>query len=499
MGGYNFRLLDDDEDQYSVLQKLVGNDEPPASQDTTPAPLQASATDPDVADFRARLAQAQAQRSQSSGGDLSALEELVRAHENRDHTMGDIDTALAMGLDLVSNRGRGLGQITGAYVNNRDAEERQDEGLKKDLAMVQAHRKSGQDPVADLLRQQALENGIRGLGARTEHEAGVDRRAEEKRSDQLPGAPVFEGKVQLAERQSGARVKGRENQRTEMLPQIEATESGIAGARTTANTESKNETPPAITPAEQARLDLEREQLDESKRARAVAEGQRADAEKQRQRNDFTTKYGGNMDTLTAAQTLEALIGEHGDIEGVGPFVGSKWYPDALKSDKAIQEQQLLAEFQNPGFRARAGQNVTANEVPRLEAEFGNLKSTNPEVVHNAVKAIAETMRNSIKRGAVGREELAREVLSSNHLDDVLGPAVSEPAAAAPAVMDDAPASARDALPMMRGAGPKASDVTGDSGSKKTYRLRSPNKKTGTMQLSDEELQKLIAKGFEVL
>lgn len=449
MGGYNFNLLGDDEeqkrlaDQQSVLQELLGGaDDHAPTVDQTPAPLQASTTDPKVADFRARLDQAKAARASSMGStdDSSVLDDLVAQHEHRSHTAGDIDTALAMLLDLGANKGRGLGQIVGAYASNRDEESKQDEHFKEQVAFAKAKRKDV-DPVAELMRQKQLEIGIEGLGARSAHEAGVEGRAEHNwAQNESPDAPKQTTAVKVAELKAAAGVKGRENQRAEMLPTIENTEGGITGARTTAGTQSKNDTPPDITPAEREHLDLEKTRLADQEENTRI---QREINERQK-KADNVTKYnkelGGAMNTLDAEKTLEELIGTTGDIPGMGPVKTSRFFPDALLTDKEIKTQQAFAHFRNPEFRKESGAAVTPSEAPRLEAEFGRMESTNPEVVRNAVKAIGETMRNQIRSGSIGREELAREILGSRHLDDVLGPAVTP----APA---DAPSSARDALP----------------------------------------------------
>ena len=107
-------------------------------------------------------------------------------------------------------------------------------------------------------------------------------------------------------------------------------------------------------------------------------------------------------------------------------------------------------------------------------------------------------MRNSIKRGAVGREELAREVLSSQHLDDVLGPAVIE----------DAPQSARDAMPQTRDAadlgvtqsttrGAKNAGFAGP-GVETKVKLKLPSGRIMNASLTEEQLAAAIAGGAEL-
>ena len=342
---------------------------------------------------------------------------------------------LASILDVGFNKGRGLGAIVGATANEVGKQEAARQARAKDAGEFATRIRGQKD---DALQRERLDYLNRSLGVKVQGQQGTQGRAEHNWGQKEDvNSPQYQAAIAAAKLKAEAGVQGREGAKHDLVDQMAGDAAAISGARTTANTESKNETPADITAAEQARLDLQAQQLEESKRGRAVAEGQRADTERQRQTNDFNTKYGSAIETLNAAKNLQSLIGDDGDIEGVGPVVGSRFMPDALKSDKAIQEQQAFAAFQNPGFVARSGKAVTPTEAPRLETEFGNLKSTNPEVVRNAVKAIAETMRGTIKRGSVGREDIAREVLSSQHLDDVLGPALA----------DDAPPSARDALP----------------------------------------------------
>lgn len=440
------------------------------------------------------------------------LPEPARVSDGTDGIGAGMDwgTLAALALDLAGNHGRGVGQLVGAYANNADKSAREKKAHQDRLAEIAARKgadaknrdmqdwaqtdASQRDWNSQDLRSKELDARDRAL-AITEGRYGQAQRAD---------SPINTAKVEVAGNTARARVEGSQGAKHALNDEIAADAGNISAGRTNAVTDALSGNPRAMTTdqtADNARADAA---LEEAKRGRAATEGLRADQERQHQTNDFNTKYGSAIETLNAANVLQQLIGDKGDIAGVGPVVSSRFMPDALKSDEAIKEQQAFAAFQNPGFVARSGKAVTPTEAPRLEGEFGKLSSTNPEVVRNAVKAIAETMRGTIKRGSVGREDIAREVLSSQHLDDVLGPAAAQdaPASAADALPQTrgAPA-AGDVLPVQRGAGPKVSDVTGDQliEPKRSYQLRSPKGKTGPMTLSQEELQKLVAKGFTVL
>lgn len=491
MGGYNY---EQDPDWQEALRRLQPQPEPEA-----PPPSAAQAQSPGIWAQAQDLLQKRIAAADAQQRELPAAEPPP--------AKDDAKTYWAMALSLLGNHGRDLGSILQASSDEYNHRLAAWESRQGRLRELQARGGAQQDPLQQLI---ALGN----LDARNAGLKGVQDRAEHGwQQAESPDSAKQTTAVEVAKRKAAAGVEGRELEKNELKDLSADTAATISGARTTANTESKNQTPADITPAEQARLELQAQQLEESKRGRAVSEGIRADTERQRQTNDFNDRYGAAIEALSAAKTLEQLIGDKGDIAGVGPVVSSRFMPDALKSDEAIKEQQAFAAFQNPGFLARSGKVVTPAEAPRLEAEFGKLSSTNPEVVRNAVKAISETMRNTLRRAAVGREDIAREVLASQQLDDVLGPV---------AVADDAPPSARDAIPQTGprpGVDLRKDTITGDpsnlgdtgasrsrvpaipadarQGGAQTLKL--PSGRTIRANLTPEQLQKAIAGGAELL
>lgn len=524
MGGYNFNLLGDDEeqkklaDQESVLQELLGGaDDQAPTVDQTPAPLQASTTDPKVADFQARLDQAKAARAASMGStdDSSVLDDLVAQHEHRSHTAGDIDTALAMLLDLGANKGRGLGQIVGAYASNRDHEASQDEHFKEQVAFAKAKKKDA-DPVAEALRTQAVLNAMAGHETTAERETRLAQGQNFNQQKVTPGTDPYKGVIQQKEDLAAAGVKGKTNEETALADQIDENARGKAAASaqgsTSATTNELRLNPRDITPEQQAQLDIETKRLQQSQQAhedaQANAEATRAataETRRQGELNSFRTQTKDMLSALQKARDLQKQIDNAGgkDVPGLDNLDYN--LPNAMLSRDAIHNQEILQQLINPETKRYFGTAVSANEASARERAYGTGRLSGEAAREEAIKTIREGLESGVRGAAAGREDAARAVLKEYGLDDLL------PAQAA-AVVEDAPASARDALPEQRvpegdalsvqpGAATKVRDVIGGSNNPKAtdVQLRSPKGRVGVLTLTPDELKKYEAAGWTVL
>lgn len=524
MGGYNFNLLGDDEeqkklaDQQSVLQELLGGvgDELAPTVDQTPAPLQATATDPKVADFQARLDQAKAARASSMGStdDSSVLDDLVAQHEHRDHTAGDIDTALAMLLDLGANKGRGLGQIAGAYVSNRDHEASQDEHFKEQVAFAKAKRKDT-DPVAEALRTQAVLNAMAGHETTAEREARLAQGQNFNQQKVTPGTDPYKGVIKQKEDLAGAGVKGKTDEETALADQIDENARGKSAASaqgsTSATTNELRLNPRDITPEQQAQLDIETKRLQQSQQAHedamantAATRDAAAETRRQGELNSFRTQTKDMLTALQKARDLQKQIdAAPGNVPGLSNWQYNE--PNLMLDPQAIHNQEILQQLINPETKRYFGTAVSANEASARERAYGTGRLSGEAAREEAIKTIREGLESGVRGAAAGREDAARAVLKEYGLDDLM------PAQAA-AVVDDAPASARDALPQQRvpegdalsvqpGAATKVRDVIGGSSNPKAsdVQLRSPKGRVGVLTVTPDELKKYEAAGWTVL
>lgn len=520
MGGYNFSLLGDDEEQkklaeqQDVLQQLIGDDSPTSATDHTPNNLQATQTDSRLSDFQSRLDKATALREQQGGNDYSALDELVAQHEHRSHTAGDIDTGLAMLLDLGFNHGRGLGQITGAYVSNRDKESSEGDQLKKDVALAKARGKTV-DPVTAAFQQQRIIDTINGQGAAAGREKNLETQRQFQRDKTTPGTDPYQGVIQQAEDKSAAGVKGKTNEETALAPQIDENARGKASASaqgtTSATTNELRLNPRDITPEQQAQLDLENKRLLQSQQAhedaQANAEATRAataETHRQGELNSFRTQ---TKDMLVALQKARDLQKQIDDTPGNVPGLGNWQYnePNLMLDRQAIHNQEILQQLINPETKRYFGTAVSANEARARERAYGTGRLSGEAAREEAIKTIREGLESGVRGAAAGREDAARAVLKEYGLDDLM------PAQAA-AVIDDAPASARSAMPQQRvpagdvlsvqpGSPAKVRDVIDGSNNPKArdVQLRSPKGRVGVLTLTPDELKKYEAAGWTEL
>lgn len=472
MGGYNFSLLGDDEeqkklaDQQSVLQELLGGaDDQAPTVDQTPAPLQASTTDPKVADFQARLDQAKAARASSMGStdDSSVLDDLVAQHEHRSHTAGDIDTALAMLLDLGANKGRGLGQIVGAYSRNREEESNQDERFKEQVAFAKAKRKDA-DPVAEALRTQAVLNAMAGHETTAEREARLAQGQNFNQQKVTPGTDPYKGVIQQKEDLAAAGVKGKTNEETALADQIDENARGKSAASaqgsTSATTNELRLNPRDITPEQQAQLDREDLRIAQAKQAHEDAQmnaeatrAATAETHRQSELNSFRTQTKDMLVALQKARDLQKQIdAAPGNVPGLSNLQYNE--PNLMLDPQAIHNQEILQQLINPETKRYFGTAVSANEATARERAYGTGRLSGEAAREEAIKTIREGLESGVRGAGVGREDVARQVLKEYGLDDLM------PAQAA-AVVDDAPASARNAMPQVRQDNPNDLGVVG--------------------------------------
>lgn len=349
------------------------------------------------------------------------------------------------------------------------------------------------DQQSDPLRWQQAQERIDNARALLDLRQGSQQDLRDWRGQQANfESPLNQTKMKLREEGAGASVRGAQEAKHELNAEMAADAANIAGQRAGASTTATNRanaaTPPPITPKEQAALS-----------------------------SQYNDDLDAAMSIAEKARQLQALFKDKKDLPGVGMWDASK--PDAMKSPDDIKAQELFAAFANPTFKEFAGRAVTGAEAERVNAMVGNLKSTNEETVRNAVDEIYNTMAGKIRSGSKGREAIAREVLGARGLADLLDSntsalnpetpkAVQPPAAGAssgaadghpdvvqvtdPTRLPTTGAARRD-VPSL----PSEAKSVGDE--PKTYRLKSKQGRTGSMSLTQDQLQKFIDAGWTVL
>lgn len=459
---YRYSLLDDEENKLklddSILAELLGQHQAQQTSDATlpqqgelaardeTSPTRAAKTaESDISDFEKQVAEAKAQRAARSD-ELAALQ--AGPARSTNHTAGDIDTVLAMLLDLGANKGRGLGQITGAYVSNQEANDREQRQHEERLALAQAHQKLNQDPLEELLRVNAAERGIKGLYARDAAAAGVEGRAEHNwAQNESPESAKQTTAVEVAKRKAAANVEGKTAEESALAADIQRNARGKAGATaegsTQATTNELRANPRAVTEEEKIRNDLAAAQLEESKRGRAATEANMAET---RRRADADSFRNQTKDMLVALQKARDLQKQIDAAPGKVPGLGNAEYnePNLMLDQQAIHNQEILQQLINPETKRYFGTAVSANEATARARAYGTGRLSGEAAREEAIKTIREGLESGVRGAAIGHEDVARQILHEYGLADLLDPT------GAAAVVEDAPASARDALPQTR-------------------------------------------------
>lgn len=342
--------------------------------------------------------------------------------------------AIGLLVDGIANKGRGAANIVGVTAQQAASNQAYDRAQKQKEAelAVRLHQRNGSrflDPYA----QEKLDLANRRLGATLSGQAGVQARDDRKveRQDNYDSEHNETQRRQTRAKATEAEL-GRSEGETQTNPQDAQNAANIAGARTTATTNAGNDAertnPPPISPVEQQRLDAEKQRLAmEARRLQLQEEGigyereRRAGEKRIEHGKAYRKELGEALSIAKSARALQGVFERNPEsIPGSGPILTSKYFPDALLSDDAIEAQNLFAEFANPTFKDRAGSAVSASEAERVKKEVGNLGSTNDKVVRTAVKNINDLMRARIRAASKGRQDVAREALEEYGLADIL-------------------------------------------------------------------------------
>jgi len=191
------------------------------------------------------------------------------------------------------------------------------------------------------------------------------------------------------------------------------------------------------------------------------------------------------------------------DYPGIGVIDANKPKGSRSQADEDVaSELKILHSFvQGPITGAAVGGKEEQDRIAGLAGDATGWNTTE-QSARTAIKALADIANSRIQQYGVGREDIAREALRSHGLDDLFpmpGPAAAATPQARPAAVDPL-AGARE-LPVTRNVAPMPADaLSGDEGGHKKYRLKAPKSgKTGTLDLTEDELQKYIAAGWQVL
>jgi hypothetical protein len=193
---------DDDKERDRLMRQFLGSaapaPAPEAPQTRVEATGRAAQAEPDALG-EALKARAVASLSEPSGG------QVTRKMAGGPSLDVGIGPAAALILDAFVNHGRGAGQITGATVNNIDADRRAEQQRLDRLAEIEARRKD-KDPMSALVaynNSQRLQQELDEVKLARVAQAGATQRAKLD-----PTSVEAQGAMQTAYNQSGARTRG---------------------------------------------------------------------------------------------------------------------------------------------------------------------------------------------------------------------------------------------------------------------------------------------------
>lgn len=344
----------------------------------------------------------------------------------------DIGTIAALGLDAGFNRGRGAGEIVGAYANNK--------------AAAAAKQK---DPFEQLVALERLKQGQQRIEGSAEDRGRKDKQLglqTDKWGQAIdPDSAANTSKVETARRRTEATTKEGIETRNELKDTSADTAATIAQAggkaRTDAVTDALRDNPREITAQQQVSNDLAQTKLDLA----AEKETREKNEENVRWSGDFTKKTQDMIKIAQAARKLDEIFGKHGekdDIPGIGSMesylpdwalgAGNKLgvYSDDQKkeADEIRTLQASLRSFEGKEITgAAAGGKEESGRIGRLAGTAGGMDEAQ---VRGATKQLRQTAEQAIKLAASGRPDLAKQILAESGLDDILGD--GGPAAAAP-------------------------------------------------------------------
>lgn len=347
----------------------------------------------------------------------------------------------ALLLDLGLNRGRGGGQIVGAYANNREASKRQKQAHKLRLEEIAARK--GDRDMEDWRQTDASQRDWEAQGLR-QQEINLSKDSfglrKDTREDKLsPDTDASTTKTELVKRGAAARVRGAEEEKDELAETIAGNVANVATARSKAVTDEARNNPKDLTKAQIA----DDKRADEAAALRQEMAGVKADLDKEKNaragealhlktKKEFDTAAGHMVQVAAAARKLENIfkgdedsdrrdkLGQR-DYHGIGTYDSMKHRSmrDQGDSDASAELDILRSWVQGPITGAAVG---GKDESGRINALAGQATGLDEQSARTAIKALNELARNSLRQHAAGREDAARESLAAHGLDDILGP-----------------------------------------------------------------------------
>jgi hypothetical protein len=426
---------------------------------------------------------------------------------------GDWQTLAALVLDAGLNKGRGVGQIAGAYASNqeRNAHDKRAHKLKleeinarkgnQDMADWAAVDRSQRDYEQMRQREEDRNVAIKSLGLR-----------EATRDDKLsPDSAFGSTKTELVKRGAAARVEGAETKKDELSDVIEGNAAGVTRARTNAATNAKNENPAEFTKdqvADNTRADRAREA--QEKHTEAV-EANTRETTLQRDTNSFRDKNKRLIQMAQAVQHIDSILSDPkyskpgADKPGMGMWDSSSWVPNMVRSDDSIRVRDDLATLQEFLQTEVTGAAAPMGQEKRIQAIAGAKPGATERETMLALEILREHAKAQLRAAGANREGIARTVLGENngldkwvYGDDQAPPEVRQAQPQRGPVVD--PLANSQELPVTTGkVPPLPGDATSGGQGKTSYRLQSPSGKTGNLVLSEFELAKYLAKGWKQL
>jgi hypothetical protein len=323
---------------------------------------------------------------------------------------------LASILDIGFNKGRGLGGIvsaTAGEVGKQEAARQQKRKEARDFALRSRGKQT--DPFEQALKAQMLGIHAGNLEARNQQLSNTQQRYDTTRGDKSnPDSAVNTTAVEVGGRKAETNAERRILKQAELSDVAASDKANIAGAqagaRTKAETEELRSNPRELTTQQQV------------ENARAT------DTRRTGEIDRYQKDIGNMVEVAKAARQLQTLFAASpNDLPGVGVWDSSKPAFSRSKADQdaATQLAQLRSFVQNPITGAATG---GPREEKRISELAGDAQGMTESQAQNAINNLAEIANSRLKSYAVGREDIARQVLQQHGLDDLIGGAA--PAAA---------------------------------------------------------------------
>jgi hypothetical protein len=337
-------------------------------------------------------------------------------------------------LDAGMNKGRGLGQIIGAYATNQKANERAKEQHQLRLDEIAARK--GDTAFDHWYKQQLIEGAADQRDISSGRIADVQGRAEHNwAQNEDPESAKMQAGLQHVIDVANARS----DVKHERSDEIASDAAARTAATTKAATDTTNANPKALTEQEkianaarEESLGMERERLDETKRATALAEDAKQRALEDREADAFRNKNKTALVAMQQARKLQqAFKDQPDDVRGLGTYQreAPAWAPGITPED--VYQRQIFAQLTNPAIKEISGTAVTPSEAQRVNKAFGTGTFATEDEQKSAVNTIADMLSSQLKGAGVGREKVARRIAAEYGLEDMYPEAAPEVAAAA--------------------------------------------------------------------